>query len=316
MLGTYLSTSRYDELLQHGRTVSTPLLHFDEEVVTQSYNRAPFLIGHDLTAHPMFSLTSLFALCRRMPVESILYRMGAIPGNADLDTSYDRYRAGLTLDSVLDGFEEHQAYICINNPERDPAYAPLIEGLMGEVASRTHALDPGITWFSTYVFISTRDAVTPYHMDREMNYLLQLQGKKTVYLWDPMDETVMSSREKDHLLAHVGGRPPYSEAIEPLATEWNLTPGLGVHHPFIAPHRVHTGSELSVSLALTFRTRHSDMATDAHRLNARLRGLGLHPRAVGRSEVVDRAKCHVARLGQRVHRGFDALAHRGIDQTA
>lgn len=60
---------------------------------------------------------------------------------------------------------------------------------------------------------------------------------------------------------------------------YELAPGLGVHHPFIAPHRVHTGSEASISLALTFRTRHSDIWTD-----------------------VDRAKSELARISQRVRR--------------
>jgi hypothetical protein len=75
-----------------------------------------------------------------------------------------------------------------------------------------------------------------------------------------------------------------------------------VHHPFIAPHRVHTGAELSVSLAVTFRTRRSDTLTDAHRFNARMRKLGLHPMPVGSSRLLDRAKSGAARMGQRVHR--------------
>ncbi|TCV97623.1 cupin-like protein [Luteibacter rhizovicinus] len=316
MLGSFLPMKRYEELVARGRAEPSPLLAFDDEVVTASYNREPFLIGHRLTTHPLFSLAHLFALCRRMPRESILYRTGHIPGDADLDTSYDRYKANLTLEQVLDRFEDNHAYICINNPECDEEFAPVIEGLIGEVAARIDPLDPGISWYSTYIFISTRDSVTPYHMDREMNFLLQLQGRKTVHLWDPTDDAIMTSEEKDNLLAHIGGRPRYSAGIEARAMTYELTPGLGVHHPFIAPHRVHTASELSVSLALTFRTRRSDMWTDAHRFNARMRGLGLHPRPIGANALVDRTKCGIARLGQGMHRRLEAFHRHGIDQTA
>ncbi|SFS17054.1 hypothetical protein SAMN05216570_3455 [Dyella sp. OK004] len=302
MLGRFVSAENYTELLARGQHRSAALLHFEPEVMRSSYNRKPFLVQHQLTAHPLFSLDSLFTLCRRMPQEQILFRVGNIPGDAELETSYDRYKRDLTLADTLDHFVERQAYICINNPERDPEYQPIIEGLLGEVAAQIDPMDPWISWYSTYIFISTRDAVTPYHMDREMNFLLQIRGAKTVHLWDQDDDDIMSPEQKDLLLSRIGSRPRYSPDFEAKAMTYQLAPGLGVHHPFIAPHRVHTGPNLSISLAITFRTRQSDMWTDAHRFNARLRKLGLHPRPIGKSALIDQTKCNLARIGQRVHR--------------
>lgn len=310
MLGRLISARQYSDLLAQGRAEAAPILKFEPETLTSCYNRKPFLLEHRLTEHPAFSLMQLFALCRRMPSEKILYRIGNIPGDAELDSSYDRYKQGLTLDETLDHFEEKQAYICINNPELDAEFQPMIEGMLAEVAAQIDSLDPWISWYSTYIFISARDSITPYHMDREMNFLLQIRGTKTVHLWDPSDSEIMTPAQKDLLLAHTGGRPTYRPSIESKATTYELQPGLGVHHPFIAPHRVHTGSELSVSLALTFRTRQSDMWADAHRFNARMRGLGLQPVPVGRSAVVDRAKSRLARMSHRVRRKL-AVGSRG-----
>jgi hypothetical protein len=308
MLGAFISAGRYAELLARGHGENEPMLAFEPGIVSTSYNRQPFLVGHRLATHPLFSLARLFELCRRMPTEQILYRVGNIPGDAELETSYDRYKQGLTLDETLDHFEQRQAYICINNPERDAVYRPVIDGLVAEIAAQIDPLDPWISWYSTYVFISTRDSVTPYHMDREMNFLLQIQGAKTVHLWNQADDEIMTAEQKDLLLSRIGGRPPYRSSFEAKAMTFDLRPGLGVHHPFIAPHRVHTGAELSISLAVTFRTRRSDMWTDAHRFNARLRGLGLRPGPVGRHALVDRAKCALARAGQRVHRTLERNA--------
>lgn len=302
MLGQMISSDHYARMLAGGRQATTPHLGFDATTVRELYNRKPFQIEHSLATHPAFSLDELFRLCRRRPEQDILFRAGNIPGDTPLETSYLQYKRDLMLADVLDHFVERQAYICINNPERDPEYRPIIEGLIGEVASQIHDLDPWITWYSTYVFISTRDAVTPYHMDREMNFLLQVRGTKQVYLWDQDDAEIMSPEQKDLLLSRIGNRPVYQPSFEDKAMLYTLRPGIGVHHPFIAPHRVHTAGELSISLALTFRTRQSDMWTDAYRFNARLRKLGLHPSPIGRHAWLDRAKCGLARAGQRVHR--------------
>jgi hypothetical protein len=301
MLGQFISAEKYAGLLAEGRQCALPLLDFDAGTFA-GYNREPFLVSHRLADHPHFALPRLFELCRHLPSRRVLFRVGDIPGDVELDTSYDRYKRGLTLEDAIEHFEERQAYICINNPEQDPEYRPVIEGLLAELAARVDPLDPGMTWYSTYIFISAHDSTTPYHMDREMNFLLQIRGGKTVYLWNPADSEVMTEAQKDFLLAYVGSRPPYKPAIESKASIFELRPGLGVHHPFIAPHRVHTGSELSISLAVTFRTRRSDSWTGAHTFNARLRRLGLRPGPVGRVAWMDDAKNTTTRAWRRAHR--------------
>lgn len=296
MLGEFVTREQAATLAARARRQPEHLLEFEPDVVRSSYNLRPFLIHHHLCEHPSFSLDALFALCRRLPREQVQYRVGAIPGDANFDSSYERYREGLRFDDVLAHFEERKAYICIYNPERDAGYRPVLEELLAEIAAAIEGLDPVITWYSTYVFISTRDAVTPYHMDREMNFLLQVRGEKEVMLWDPHDDEIMSSAEKDRLLAAFESqRPAYKPSFEAKAMRYELRPGLGVHHPFIAPHRVHTGPELSVSLAFTFRTQKSDLWTSAHAFNHVLRRCGWSPEAVGAQHpYADRAKAAAA----------------------
>jgi hypothetical protein len=188
----------------------------------------------------------------------------------------------------------------VYNPERDSEYRPLVESVLSEIAQKTAALDPVVTWYSTYFFISAQNSVTPYHMDREMNFLLQIRGLKTVRLWDPCDRDVMTPAQKDKLLAFTGeARPPYRDDLEGKAKIFELEPGLGVHQPFIAPHLVSTGPQVSVTWAVTYRTRTSDTWTAAHRFNHALRGLGLKPRPVGDVPVLDRAKSGLLQSARR-----------------
>lgn len=95
---------------------------------------------------------------------------------------------------------------------------------------------------------------------------------------------------------------------------FQLEPGLGVHHPFIAPHLVPTGPELSISLAVTFRTPRSDDWSDAHRFNEQVRRLGLPAGRVGRTEWVDKAKARVIRTARATKRIIHAAPpHEGTD---
>ncbi len=300
MLGKSIAPQRYAELLSAGRHPPTPWLSLDAGEFHACYNRRPFLVGHRLAEHPLFAFEALRALCRRMPRAQLHHRFGVVPVDTHFDSSLSRFKDGLSFDDAIDHLQERQAYVCIYNPETDPEYRPAVEGLLAEIAAMTDPLDPVMTWYSSYVFISARESVTPYHMDREMNFLLQVRGTKTVRLWDPADEWIMSPEQKDYLLSSqaADARPRYLPSFADRAMVFELRPGLGVHHPFIAPHLVQTGPELSISFALTYRTRQSDARTDAHRFNQRLRKVGLHPRAVGSRPWSDELKAGLVRTAR------------------
>ena len=302
MLGEFVSQTHCAMLAERARQQAASYLIFDPAVLRSEYNRRPFVFEHRLAEHPLMTLPALFALCRRLPEFQVGFRFGVVPGDTDFDTSLSRYRDGLTLDDAIERLEERQAYICVNNPERDAQYRPLLESLLGEIALQTAQLDPDISWYSSYIFISARDSVTPYHMDREMNFLMQIRSTKTVLLWDPADDEIMTPAQKDSLLSHIGDRPHYQASFEGKAMRFELRPGLGVHHPFIAPHRVHTGPEVSITLAFTFRTRRSDTWTRAHQFNHKLRQIGLRPTIVGHHPWLDGTKSGLLQMVRRARR--------------
>lgn len=304
MPGQFVSPSKVGSLVAQARRSSAPWLLLDEYDVSIGYNEHPFLVRHRLADHPRFAFDALAALCRRLPAEQVPYRFGVVPTDAEVDTSRQRFRGQLTLDDALAHLEDKQAHVAIYNAETDPEYQPVIEGLLGEIAAQTEKVEPGLNWYSTHIFITAQDSVTPYHMDREMNFLLQIRGNKTVKLWDPRDPEIMTPAQKDQLLAQRGEpRPFYKPSFDRKAMTFELGPGLGVHHPFIAPHLVKTGKELAISLAITFRTQRSDIWTDAHRFNHRLRSrLGVAPGVVRSADVVDETKAGIVRLTRQARR--------------
>src|SRR5262249_53345122 len=136
MLGETLSEERFRSILE--TTQAAPRwLELDPKAVHAHYNTSGFLVSHRLQAHPLFELEPLFRLCRRMPPQAVKHRFGIVPGNAHFDTSIVTYRQGLTLEDAIEHLVEKRAYIAVYNPERDPEYQPVIEGLLGELGLAT-----------------------------------------------------------------------------------------------------------------------------------------------------------------------------------
>lgn len=269
-------------------------LRFDRDTFRAKYNKEGFLFRHDLADHPLLQLPKVAALALRTSPSDILHRAGKVPEAADFDHAHKLHAIPQSLERTLQNLHESGASVTINMPEKDPEYAPLIAGILREIQELREPLDPGLNWSAAYLFLSAPGSLTPYHMDREMNFLIHLRGRKTVKLWDPADPAVMTEAQVDRLFGRFDlPRPSYRPELDARARTFELTPGLGVHHPFIAPHLVYTGNEVAISLAITYRTDGSDRVSRLHLINHRLRMLGLRPKPVGASLRHDEAKLRI-----------------------
>jgi hypothetical protein len=311
MLGTRVTREEWRQLISE--SAAEKLIELPDSVIAEHYNRRGFIVSHSLADHPLTCFPALRSLAKRLHPQQIKYRAGQIPGDAEFDSAHVRYRGSLTREEAIDLLVERNVWLAIYNPERDSAYARLVRQLVAQIAAAIAPIDGAITWYSAYFFLSAQNSVTPYHADREMNFLLQIEGRKLVKLWDGMDDSVMSSRERDHLLAVPDQRPAYRPELDALAGSFHIAPGTGVHHPFIAPHLVVTESDLSISLAMTFRTERSDRWTTTHNVNHGMRRFGLNPRPVRKNSLVDSAKVNLAGSVRTLRRAWDTV--RG-DRTA
>lgn len=273
-------------------TARSALLLLDPAELAAGYDRRPFLVRHRACDEPLLAREQLFELALRMPREDVIHRLGRVRTDESFDEAHLRNPTGLTLEQTLARFDELGASLTLNFPEKDPHYRPLVEGVIDGLREALRPLGEQVTWFATYFFVSTPGSRTPYHMDRELNFLLQVRGRKKVRLWDPWDERVLSHEQVERLFALWGRepRPQWSAALDALSTDSVLEPGAGIHHPFIAPHVVETLDEPSISWAVTFRTRTSDRTTALAKVNHRLRQLGLRPGRPGEARLADALK--------------------------
>jgi hypothetical protein len=285
-------------------------LRIDPDAFRAGFNARPFVIGHELSGHPLFSLTRLVELARSLPEHRVEYNAGDVPLTLDPQRTP---RTGLSIEETIRRIEVCRSWMVLKNVEQDPEYRVLVEACLEEIGEVCEPLSPGMRLCEAFIFISSPGSITPYHMDPEHNFLLQIRGAKTVHMFDGADRTLLSERDLERFLSGGHRNLDFKDEYDAKAFVFELTPGKGLHFPVTFPHYVVNGSQVSVSFSVTFRSSASERRATVYKVNARLRRLGLAPTPVGRSPGLDAIKVHAfdaARwLAQRVKRG--AAGYRG-----
>ena len=127
-----------------------------------------------------------------------------------------------------------------------------------------------------FIFISSPGSVTPYHIDPENNFLLQIRGTKTVHMFPQNDREILSEQNLEAFFSGTAHRNlPFEDWYNTRSERFELEPGDGLHFPVAAPHWVQNGPEVSISFSITFQTQDSTDRQSLHRLNEQLRKFGL-----------------------------------------
>jgi hypothetical protein len=263
------------------------LLDIECGTFRESFDRKPFFIRHDLKDHALFAMPRLMQLCQSLPATSIEYNAGDIPITVDPSRTP---RNGLSADETLRRISHCQSWLVLKNVEQEPEYQALLRRCLAEVARHSEPVRPGMCDGEAFIFVSSPQAVTPYHMDPEHNFLLQIRGSKRVHLYDGRDRALLSEKELEDF--YRGGHRNLAYPMACARTGWtfDLTPGRGLHFPVTAPHYVRNGADVSVSFSITFRTPDLKRRRVVHICNGFLRGRGLRPTPVGAHAGLDRLK--------------------------
>lgn len=268
--------------------MTEPLLTVDPEVFGAYFDRKPFHVRHALSEHPLFALPRLMELARDLPEPYVEYNAGALPVGVRPE---DTPRNGLSPEETVRRIAECGSWMVLKRVEQDPQYGALLDRCLDEVAAQAGAAAPRMLRREGFIFLSSPSAVTPFHLDPEHNFLLQIRGTKTVSMWDREDRFVLPEAELERFYAaFVHRNLPWREVFQTTAWVVPLEPGQGLHFPVAVPHWVKNGPEVSISFSITFRSDSSERRELIYRANAKLRKLGLSPHPPGRSILLDSSK--------------------------
>ena len=146
----------------------------------------------------------------------------------------------------------------------------------------------------TSILISSPNRLTPYHMDDDCNFLMQVAGNKTLFVYDHNDRTLVSHAEREQY--HMGNLNSivYQESRRCEATAYELRAGYGVHIPVFAPHWARNHDNISVALSVNYQLRPMLAEKRIYRMNSLLRKMGAAPAPPGLSPWRDRLKIAAA----------------------
>ena len=273
-----------------------------------AYPGSPAAVRHQLHHHPMFALEELARLAERLPASHVEHSFGNL--SVDQDPAAVRQTA-MPVGEIVRTIDENGCWMVLKKVDVDPAYAALIDACLAEIAPVVMPATGGYQRREAFIFLSSPNAVTPFHMDPEHNILLQIAGSKRMRVYPAGDASIVP--QATHEAFHRGGvhrNMRHDPAFDSKARDFDMGPGDAVHVPVKAPHWVQNGPERSISFSITWRSRASDGEARLHRVNRRLRGFGMSPAAPGAHPAADAAKVTGHRLVKGAVRSVRRLAGR------
>lgn len=261
-----------------------------------SYPEGPHKIRHNLSAHPLLELDALAELGETLPARSIEYNRGDLPIGVEGKPEGN----GLGIGETIRGIETTNSWAVLKNIEQHPAYAALLAELLGELREEIVHKTGRMLRTQGFIFVSSPNAVTPYHFDPEHNILLQLKGKKVMTVFPAGDP--LFAPDRVHEAYHTGGARelPWREELACHGQRFHLAEGEAIYVPVMAPHHVKNGPVPSISLSITWRSEWSFAEADARALNAWLRARGFDPRPPQRWPARNTAKAIAWRILRRI----------------
>lgn len=257
----------------------------------EKFNQASFQFTHNLAEHPLFQIPRLVELAHTLVKKGGRGKVQSVGGNVSAHQKWSDMPWKEQFDQAIAQIEESGALIQITTIQLDPAYKALVHQMIDEFSELTGVdLWQEISWLEGYIFISSPGSVTPYHLDHESNFLLQIHGEKDVNLFDQRDRSVLTELEIEHYFVGDLQAATYRSENQSKAKVYHLVPGFGVHHPAKAPHWVQNGSSHSVSLSVNFCMRSHDKEARVYQVNHCLRKLKLKPTPPGQSLWKDTIK--------------------------
>jgi len=246
-------------------------------------------IRHRMVDHPLLQLDSLTELSGRLDAVG---RVRSHTNDAYAGTAFNLapllYPPAQSTSQTLANIASAKTWLSLLNVQADPIYRSLVDEVFDELKPMIDPVDAGMRYRAGWIFVTSPHTVTPFHIDREHNFILQIKGHKRLLCWEPDDIEVVSEAARDLFLSnHSRALALWREEFRSRAHVLELEPGMGVYMPSTSPHLIETCDEPSITSTFTFYTDSTIRHARLHTLHQRMRGWGMNPSAVGAHPLLD-----------------------------
>jgi Cupin-like domain len=246
----------------------------------------PFMLNHTLQDNPLFELSKLVELAQSMPRDRIEYNSGKVAIGVKPE---DVPTIELAPAEVVRTIETASAWMVIKNVEERPEYRALLEAFVSEANIAAGKTASDFSDLQGFIFVSSANSTTPFHVDAEENILIQIKGDKLFTTFNNDDRSLVSE-EALEISPSKHRNQVYEERFAERATLHKMKPGDALHVPYYTPHWVGTGDTYSISMAMTWKTPKVLRLNKIRLMNGTLRRFGMPQKPPGVSPVRDAAK--------------------------
>jgi hypothetical protein len=249
----------------------------------------PFGYRHGLAGHPLLTLGSLADLAGRLDRDRVEYNSGKL--NID-QRPEDVPLIDMPPAEVVRSIETAGAWMVLKHVETVPEYRALLEACVADAANAagmSAAEVRDMQEIEGFIFVSSANSTTPFHLDYEQNFFVQLHGDKLMHIFDNLDRSLVSEQQLE-TAPNKHRNLPYREDFESRARAFPMKPGQGLFLPYTWPHWVKTGSQYSISMAINWKTPAIVRMNKLYAVNAILRRVHLPQPAPGKHKAWDSIK--------------------------
>ena len=220
-----------------------------DETHSQLWSHQPIRLEHEMHRSPAFSMDELAKLIENYPREHYsLVKTGA-RGSSRVWREGDI--GDLSGRQVVDAISRGGLWLNLRNVTSvDRRYRELVDQMFAEVAAHVPGFDAPT--HQAGILISSPDAQVYYHADLPGQGLIQISGRKRVYLYPNTPPFVRPEHLEDIALFDVEVDIPYEPWYDKHAQVIDLEPGQMLNWPLNAPHRVENLGTVNISMTVSY----------------------------------------------------------------
>ncbi|QPF85900.1 hypothetical protein IC762_06235 [Bradyrhizobium genosp. L] len=279
---------------------------------TARWSRQPVQLGHTMHQQPAFSMDDLARLIETYPREHYsLIKTGA-QGSSRVWREGEIGR--LSGHQVIEAISRGGLWLNLRNVTAvDRRVRDMVDRMFAEVAAKVPGFDAPT--HQAGILISSPDAQVYYHADLPGQGLVQIAGRKRVYIYPNSAPFIRPEHLENIALFDVEVDIPYEPWYDRHAKIIDLEPGQMLNWPLNAPHRVENLGTVNISMTISYVNEEIRRAQILHLANGMLRHrFGYAPRSRsirGPSFFIKQVMQKLLRDGKWVKR--ERAARRPID---
>jgi hypothetical protein len=220
-----------------------------DDTHSQLWGHQPIRLEHAMHKRPAFSMDELAKLIETYPREHYsLIKTGA-KGSSRV------WREGeigeLSGHQVIETISRGGLWLNLRNVTSvDRRFRDKIDQMFAEIAGKVPGFDAPT--HQAGILISSPDAQVYYHADLPGQGLIQIAGRKRVYLYPNTPPFVRPEHLEDIALFDVEVDIPYEPWYDRHAQVIDLEPGQMLNWPLNAPHRVENLGVVNISMTVSY----------------------------------------------------------------